>query len=164
LRPRRLGERQRSLGDAVGPLAEIFERHTGELSGEHVHHQRRGLTGLHAALPGLFAGLELAQRGGNRPRRELTELMAADASLILECRQPIHLRDVVRNIALAAELVLAGNFQHREPVDCRIILRRRRIVRRRHRRQVDVLAGLGFGLGRIDETITADPNLVLGLG
>ena len=39
-RPRRLGERQFAVGDAVGPVAEIFERHTAQLAGERIDHIR----------------------------------------------------------------------------------------------------------------------------
>ncbi len=51
LRPRRLGGRQLAIGDAVGPLAEIFERHAAELAGKHVHHERRGLAATARAAP-----------------------------------------------------------------------------------------------------------------
>ena len=110
LRPLRLGKRQRAIGDAVRPLAEIFERHAAEFAGEHIDHQWRRLTGLHAPFPGLFAVLELAQCRGNGPRRQLAELMAADAGLVLQRSQPVDLRDIIRNVALAAELVLTGIF------------------------------------------------------
>ena len=39
LRPRRLGARQLALGDAIGPVAEIFERHAAEFAGEQIDHQ-----------------------------------------------------------------------------------------------------------------------------
>ena len=52
LRPRRLALRQLALGDAIGPVAEILERHAAELSGDAVGHHLAGLAGLDAAHPG----------------------------------------------------------------------------------------------------------------
>ena len=42
-RPRRFGLRQLALGDPVGPVAEIFERHAAELAGEPIYHPFAGL-------------------------------------------------------------------------------------------------------------------------
>src|SRR4029077_6368297 len=58
LRPRRFGEWQLALSNAIGPVAEILERHAPELAGERIDHLRRGLTGLHAPHPGFFTALE----------------------------------------------------------------------------------------------------------
>ena len=88
--------------------------------------------------------------------------MAADAGLILERGQPIDLRDVIRDVALTAELILARDFQHREPVDRRIVFCRLGVVCRGHGSQVDVLAGDGVDFRRIDEAVAAHPNLVFG--
>ena len=65
-RPRRLGLRQLALGDAVGPFAVMLERRAAEASGQLVGHHLAGLTRLHAAHPGLFAGLEFTQRRRDR--------------------------------------------------------------------------------------------------
>ncbi len=51
LRPLRLGERQFAVGDALGPLAEIFVRHAAELAGQPVGHLLAGLPGLGAPDP-----------------------------------------------------------------------------------------------------------------
>ena len=59
---------------------------------------------------------------------------------------------------------LSGIFQHRIPVDRRIILRRSRVVRRRRRLEIEVLPRLAVDLRRIDEAIAAHPHLVLGVG
>ena len=56
--------RQFALGDAVGPVAEILERHAAELAGEPVHHPFAGLAGGDAAHPRLVAGFEFAERAG----------------------------------------------------------------------------------------------------
>ena len=69
LRSRRLGKRQFARGDAVGPVAEIFERHAGEFAGKHVLHQRSRLTGPDAPLPGFGAAVEPAECRGDGPRR-----------------------------------------------------------------------------------------------
>ena len=79
LRPRRLVLGQLALGDAVGPIAEILERHAAELSGNPVHHELAGLSGGDAAHPRFRTGLELAELRRDGARRFLPELMAADA-------------------------------------------------------------------------------------
>ena len=89
--------------------------------------------------------------------------MAADAGLVLDRGQPFRLGDLGGNIALAAELVRGGNLQHREPVDRGVILRRGRVVRRRHGGQVQMLARVARNLGRVDQPIAAHPYLIIGL-
>ena len=54
LRPRRLGKRQFALGDALGPVAEILERHAAELAGGDGDHVLAGLAGLDATDPGVL--------------------------------------------------------------------------------------------------------------
>ena len=55
LRPLRLVRGQLALGHAIGPIAEILERHAAELSGNAVHHELAGLSGgdarVHASAP-----------------------------------------------------------------------------------------------------------------
>ena len=163
LRPLRFVFGQLALGDAVGPFGEIFDRRRGEIAGDEVDHQRAGLAGLHAARPGFFRGFEFAKPLRQRARGEPTELMAADAAIVLHGVEPVGLLDLVRNVAMAAELVGAGNFQHRIPVDRRIDFCGFRGIRRRHGFEIELLAGLGFDLRRIGEAIAADPDRVFGL-
>src|SRR5262249_24375864 len=139
--------RQLALGDAVGPVAEIFERDAAELSGNPVGHLLAGLPGLDAAHPRFCAGLELAEGGRDRPGRLLAQLMAADAVDVVYLPEPVLASDVLRDITRAAELARRRNFQHREPIGCRIILRCRRLIRRRHRAQIELLARLAVDLG-----------------
>jgi hypothetical protein len=54
-------------------------------------------------------------------------------------------------------------FQHRIPIDRRIILCRGGIVRRRNGGEIELLARLGLDLGRIDQSIAAHPDLIFGL-
>jgi len=79
LRPRRLGERQLAVGDAIGPVAEIFEWNAAKFAGQWIDHQSRRLTGLDAPNPCVFVAFELAQCRRDGPRRQLPELMTADA-------------------------------------------------------------------------------------
>jgi hypothetical protein len=88
--------------------------------------------------------------------------MAADAAVVLHQIEPIGQMGFRWNIALAAELVGARNFQHRVPVDRRIDLRRRGVVRRRHRGQVQLLAGIAIDLRRVDEAVAAHPDFIMG--
>ena len=162
-RPRRLGLGQFALGHPVGPVTEILERHAAELSGKPVHHPFAGLPRGDAAHPRLLAGFEFAERGRDGARGFLAKLMAADAIDIVHPLAPDVLRDVLRDIGAAAEILGRRDLQQREPVDRRVIMRRRRLVRRRHRGEIDLLAGLGAQFGRIHQPVTADPDLVVHL-
>ena len=164
LRPRRLAVRQLALGDAVGPVAEIFIRRTAEIAGQRIDHQRGGLARHGAAAPGVLARLELAERRRDRAGGQLAKLMAADAGPVLDHREPLGLGDLLGNVAFAAELAGLRDLEHRVPVDRRIVLRRRRLVRRRHRLEIELLARLAVDLRRVDEAVAAHPHLVFGLG
>src|SRR4029077_8938769 len=78
-RPRRLALGQFAFCNAVGPVAEILERHTAEFTREAVDHPFAGLPRRNAAHPGLLARLELAKGSRNGAGRFLAKLMAADA-------------------------------------------------------------------------------------
>ena len=164
LRPRRLAVRQLALGDAIGPIAEILVRRAAEIAGQGIDHQRRGLAGHGTAAPSVLARLELAERRRDRARGQLAELVTADAGPVLDHREPFRLGDLLRNVALAAELAGVRDLQHRVPVDRRIVLRRRRLVRGRHGFKIELLARLAVDLRRVDEPVAAHPHLVFGLG
>src|SRR3954465_5156926 len=115
-RPRWLRLRQLALGDAVGPLAEIFIRHAAELAGDAVRHHLPRLAGGDAALPRLFAGVELAELPRDRPRRLLAELMTTDTIGIVHLPDPVFPRNVLRNVGAAAEVLGRRNLHHRIPV------------------------------------------------
>src|SRR4029453_13680939 len=102
LRPLRLALWQLALGDAVGPIAEILERHAAELSGNAVHHELAGLSGGDAARPRVRACLELAELRRDGGRRFLPELVAADAVDVAHALAPRVARDVLRDIGRAA--------------------------------------------------------------
>ena len=53
LRTRRCLFRHLASGDAIGPVGEILERHTGQLLRQRADHLLARLTGLHAPDPGL---------------------------------------------------------------------------------------------------------------
>ena len=129
LRPRRLGERQLALGDAIRPVAVVGERHVAEVR-QLAEHLLPGLARLHAPAPCLGAGRERAERRGNRARRLLAELMAADAAGVLHRADPRRLRQPRGDAALAAELIGGRNLQHRVPVDRRVVVRGGGLVRR----------------------------------
>ena len=128
-RPLGLVVGQFALGDAVGPIAKVFVGRAAELAGRDVGHQFARLARLGAADPGVFAGLEVAERFRHRAGPGLAELMAADAAIVLDQVEIVGLLDVGRNVALAAELIGARDLHHRVPVDRRIIFRRRALVR-----------------------------------
>ena len=160
-RPRRFGFRQLALGDPVGPVAEIFERHAAELAGEPIDHPFPGLARGDAAHPGFLARFEFAERARDRARGFLAKLMAADAVDIVHPLAPDILRDLLRNLGAAAEILCRRNLHQRVPVDRRVIMSRRGLVRRRHRREIDLLAGLGAPLGRIHQPVAAHPDGVV---
>ena len=163
LRPLRLRLRQLALGDAVRPLAVILERHAAELAGQEVDHLLAGLAGLHAPHPRLGGGFERPEALRDRAGRELAELMAADAAVVLHGVEPALLGDLGRDVALAAELADRRDRQHRIPVDRRVVMRRRGRARRRRRREGEDAAGLGLHLLGIDEAVAAHPDAVGGL-
>src|ERR1700730_17473318 len=83
LRTRRLAPGQFTLGDAVGPVAEIFEGGAAEIAGKLVGHLLAGLPRLNAPHPGRCAGIELAESSRYRASGFLAELMAPDAADVL---------------------------------------------------------------------------------
>ena len=106
---------------------------------------------------------EFTQARRERARGELAHLMAADAAVVLHQVEPVALLDLVGDVAvLLAELAGVRNLQHRIPVDRRIVFCRLGLVRRRHRGQVQLLAGLAVDLGGIDQAVAAHPHLVFG--
>ena len=162
LRTLRLGEGQLALRDAIGPLAVVLVGRAAEVAGELHRHLLARLPGLDAPHPGLLRALELAERRLDRARRGLAELVAADAADVLHLLQPIDLRALLRNLGVSAEFARRRNLEHRVPVDRRVILRGRRVIRRRHRGEVERLARRGLHLARIDESIAAHPDAVAG--
>src|SRR5215213_948600 len=104
-RPRRFGFRQLALGDPVGPVAEILERHAAELPREPIYHPFPGLARGDAAHPGFLARLEFAERARDRARRFLAKLMAADAVDIVHPLPPDILRDLLRNLGSPAKVL-----------------------------------------------------------
>ena len=159
-----LAMRQLALGDAVGPVAEILERRAAEVPGELVHHLLAGLARLHAAHPRLLARLELAERRRDRARGQLAQLMAADAADVLHLLEPVGLRDLLGDVALAAELALrpgsSASSTSRSPDSIAPPPPRsapRTAVR------LSSLPGSPSHLRRIDQTVAAHPDLVFGL-
>ena len=163
LRPRRLCIGQLALRHALGPVAEILERHAAKLTGGDGDHVLAGLAGLDAAHPRLFVGLDRVHvELRNRAGRQLAELMAADAAVVLHGVEVVGDLDVVRRV-LAAEYLGLRDLHHRVPVDRRVVLRGFRRIGGRHRGQIELLAGLALHLRRIDEAVAAHPDVVIGL-
>src|SRR6516225_8259576 len=158
---RRLALRQLAFGDAIGPLAEILERRAAKVASELVGHLLAGLPRLDATHPGLFARLEVTELRRDRTGRLLAELVAADAANVLHLLEPVDLGELLGNVALAAELALIRDLHHRVPVDRRIVMRCLRLVWRRNRLEVELLARLGAQLGRVYEPVAAHPDAVV---
>jgi hypothetical protein len=150
-----------ALGDAVGPVAEIFVGHAAELSGKPVRHHLAGLTGLGAAHPRFVARLELAKLRGDGTRRFLPELMTADAVDVVHPLAPGFLRDVLRDLGGASEIARRRDLHHRVPIDRRIVVRGRSLVGGCYRGVIDDLAGLRPHPRRIHEPVAAHPHLVI---
>src|SRR5260221_479526 len=82
-----------------------------------------GRTRLDAAHPGVLVGLALVHMEfRDRPRRQLAELMAADAAIVAHGVDPVGLLDLLRDVGVVVrpELVFARDLEHRVPVDRRI--------------------------------------------
>ena len=164
LGPRRLGVGQLPIGDALGPVAQIFQRHGVELARDQIDHALARLAGLDAPHPGVFVTGEFAKRLGNGARGQLPQLMAAHAAIALENVEIAVLAMVLGNIPIAAELAGLRDVHHGVPIDRRVILGRLRLGRRHRCRMVDDLAGLALHLGGIDKAVAAHPNVIIRLG
>src|SRR5207248_1610115 len=105
-------------------------RRAAEVAGQLHRHLLARLPGLDATHPGLLRILELAERRLDGARRGLAELVAADAADVLHLLQPIDLRALLRNLGMAAEFARRRYLEHRVPINRRVILRRRRVIRR----------------------------------
>jgi hypothetical protein len=110
----------------------------------------------------------MAERLGDRPRRVIADLVAIAAAIGLDEVEPLILGlegfgDAVAFVAGAGEAALVRHLDHRRPVDCRVILRRRGEIWRNHCGEVKGLAKLGRNLFRIDKTVAAHPDAVIRL-
>ena len=101
-------------------------------------------------------GVELAEARRQRARRELAELVTADAAHVLHPHQVL-----VAPVAQLRGLLLRGQLHHRVPVGSGVHLRGGGCVGRGRCRQVHGLARLTRNLCRISKAISPHPHLVL---
>jgi hypothetical protein len=87
--------------------------------------------------------------------------MAPYAVDIIHLPQPVVLRQILRNVGRPAEIACRRNLHHRVPIERRIIVRCLGGARRRHRSEVQMLAGLRAHLRRIYQPIAAHPHLIV---
>ena len=160
LRPLRLGERQLAGGDAIGPVAEQLERALRVEAAYIAGHEHLGTARHQTALPGLRRILELTELLRDGPHSRRAERMAGLTGTGFDDVEPFSLALDLRQ----RKLVLSRHVQHGEPVDGRINLRRSGRIGRRNRCEIDDLARLSARLGQIDETVTANPDVVVRLG
>ena len=153
--------RQLALGNPFGPVGQIRKRHAAELAGSDQHHVFAGLSGLNAAHPGVAMRFAGKMKFRDRARCQLTKLVTANAAVVLHRVQIISELDVRRRF-LAAEGAGIRQIHHRIPVDCRVNLGSGRFVRRNHGFQIELLARRAFDFRRIDESVTAHPDVVGG--
>ena len=163
LRPRRLVFRQLAGRDAIGPVRPFGDRAIGAEARHHVDHRGHGLPGLNATGPGVARIGEVAELARDHARARRAHRMAREAAEALHVGEPMMLAALGRSDAVAlragaGEFALRRNPQHRIPIDRRIELGRRALVRRDHSREVEVSSGLGIDLGRIDEPVPAYPH------
>src|SRR5215475_7169406 len=160
--------RQLALSDAVRPVPEVSEGCGAEVLDELIEHLFARLPRLDAPEPHFLGSIKLAQRvrylARECPRGKLAQLMAANATVVLHRIEPIALGYLGWNCPLAAELARLRNLHHGKPIDTRIVFRRGSLVRRNNRLQIEILTGRGFDLRRIDQSITAHPDVVIGFG
>ncbi len=155
-----------ALRDARGPIAELGGGAFCAQLREAAFHGAAGLSGLHAARPGLGRGIEFGEHRRNGAGIFVAELVAGFAAVGLDEMEPLALGlDVCRNAVpggpRAREFVLLGHLQHRVPILGGVKLRGGLRVRRDGWFQVDLLARLGLDFGRVDEPVAARPNRVL---
>ncbi len=167
LRPRRLGRGQFAGGDAIGPLAEQLQRALRVELADVRGHIGAGLARLNAPFPRIRRGFELAEVWRQCARCLVAELVAGVAAVGLDDVEPLALALQLDRHAVGAgagKQALVRDFEQRIPIDRRIIFRGRGRARGRCGLQVDILAGFGLHLRRIDETVAANPNSVFRLG
>ena len=131
-------------------------------------HLSARLSRLDAAIPGRDRRREGAELFRNLAHALGADLVARRAAARLERSNPLRLRlhgrrDAVPGVTGAGKLALVGHFHQREPVACRVVLGGRPRIGRRHRREVQDLAGHRLHLRRIDEPVSAHPHVVAGL-
>ena len=93
--PRRRLGRQFALRDPGGPVAKLLGGSLRTELSQAADHSRAGLSGLHAAHPGL-RGIEVAEHCGNRPRISIAELVARFTAVGLDQVDPLALARHVR--------------------------------------------------------------------
>ncbi len=148
LRTCRCGGGQFARGDAVSPVR--------------VHRQ----SALPANLREARAHAAARHAFRNRTCGETAELMTTSAAVgVHDLTDPLTLAldvrgDAVALIAGAWEIGLRRHLEQREPVLSGIECRRRFLVGRRDRLQVDNLARRGLDLRGVDEPVAADPHVV----
>ena len=161
LRPRRFGKWQFALGDPVNPIAVVFKRQVAE-PGQLAEHHLACLPRLHTAAPRLDRGRERPERCGDGARGQLTQLVAPDAAGVFHGAQPCRLIQSGRDRAVAAELVGAGDLQHRVPIDRGVVVRSRCFVRRHCCGDAETLPRLGRHLGAVNQPVAARPDRIIG--
>jgi hypothetical protein len=150
LRPRGLRCRQLARGDAVGPVREHFKRARHVDTAHVVGHLHLRLPGHDAPHPG-FLRLHVGKLFRDRARRLVAELMAGIAAVGLDHVEPLRLalhigRHAVTLRPGARKLAFVRHFQHRVPIDRRVIFRRCGCVRRRYGGEVQNLSGRALHL------------------
>ena len=92
LRPLRLGVRQLAFGDAVGPVAEILDGRPGPFRPAGRSSIGRPARTARGASRPRADEAKCPEAGLDRARRELAELVAADAAVVLHVVEPVGLR------------------------------------------------------------------------
>src|SRR5262245_2512363 len=99
---------QFALRDTVRPIREVGEGDGAQVLDKLIEHLLAGLPRLDAPEPHFLGRIELAQRVRHLfwecARRELSQLMAANATIILHCIEPSALRYLGGNCIFATEL------------------------------------------------------------
>src|SRR5262245_29188814 len=154
LRPRWLRMGQLALRDAVCPIREVSEGGGAQILDKLVEHLLAGLPRLDAPKPHFLGSIQLAQRvrylARECARGKLTQLMAANTTVVLHRVEPIALGYLGWNCPLAAELARLRNLHHGIPIDSRIVFRRGSLAGRHHGFKIQIFTWSGFDLWRID--------------
>ena len=87
--------------------------------------------------------------------------MAANTIGIVHPSAPKFLRHVLRDRAGAAKVLCRRNLHHRVPIQRRVVVRRCPLIGRRQRGVIKELTGFAAQLGRIDQPVAANPDLVV---
>ena len=159
LRPLRLGERQFTCGNPIGPVGEHGQGPLGVETADVAGHEELRLPRHQPPLPGFNRVLESTQFPRNCPRARRAERVTRAASADLDDIEPLALALDIRQRKFA----LRWRIEERPPVHRRVVLRCFLFTRCQNGGEVEHAPRPRRHFRRVDEFETAHPHAVVRL-